>query len=192
MLVLSRKADEALEFPELGVVIRVVSLKKTKVHLGIDAPQRIRVRRTELRSDSSDQESSAKNLARQFDSHRLSHELSRLESQIAALTELASRSNRELAAEVAADSQKQIDRIHHLLVSVSNSSTSDGVADSRSQDSAWGITPEMNGTCVRQASAEFTIGNSQPGNCVEPIYQLVGEQAVWFPGARRDSDYAVA
>ena len=48
MLVLARKADESLEFPELGVVIRVVSLKKTKVHLGIDAPQRIKVRRTEL------------------------------------------------------------------------------------------------------------------------------------------------
>ena len=54
MLVLARKADESLEFPELGVVIRVISLKKSKVHLGIDAPQRIKVRRTELPPPSSE------------------------------------------------------------------------------------------------------------------------------------------
>lgn len=199
MLVLARKADESLEFPELGIVIRVVSLKKSKVHLGIDAPQRIRVRRTELPPESSrhqpescEQESSEKNLVRCFDSHRLSYELSRLESQISALSELASRSNRELAAQVVADSQKQVDKINHLLVSVSDLTGSDAPCKSRSPESALGITPPIRGTCVRQTSAEFTVGDSQLGDCDDSVYQRVGEKTVWFPGFVGEPDRAIA
>ena len=48
MLVLSRKQGEAVELAELDVVIRVVSLKKSKVQLGIEAPRQITVCRSEI------------------------------------------------------------------------------------------------------------------------------------------------
>ena len=48
MLVLSRKADETIEFPELGISIEVVRVKGNGVRLGIKAPDSVRILRGEL------------------------------------------------------------------------------------------------------------------------------------------------
>ena len=48
MLVLSRKANEQIVLPELGIVIEVVSVKGKAVRIGIDAPRDIRVLRGEI------------------------------------------------------------------------------------------------------------------------------------------------
>jgi carbon storage regulator CsrA len=48
MLVLSRRPNEKLLFPTLGVTVQVLSIQKGQVRLGIEAPPEIRVRRAEL------------------------------------------------------------------------------------------------------------------------------------------------
>src|SRR6056297_75657 len=47
MLVLSRKLGEAIELPTVGVTVRVVGLKKSRIELGIEAPQSIQILRGE-------------------------------------------------------------------------------------------------------------------------------------------------
>lgn len=48
MLVLSRSSAESIEFPGLGISIKVLQLSRSRVRLGIDAPSNIQVRRQEL------------------------------------------------------------------------------------------------------------------------------------------------
>ncbi len=48
MLVLSRKQDEEIVFPELGITVQVIRTKGNQVRLGIKAPSDIRVLRGEL------------------------------------------------------------------------------------------------------------------------------------------------
>ena len=48
MLVLSRKQDEEIVFPELGIAVRVVRTKGNQVRLGIKAPSDVRILRGEL------------------------------------------------------------------------------------------------------------------------------------------------
>ncbi len=48
MLVLSRKTNETIELPELGITIEVTKVKGGTVRLGIKAPESIRILRGEL------------------------------------------------------------------------------------------------------------------------------------------------
>ncbi|MEO1616966.1 MAG: response regulator [Planctomycetota bacterium] len=48
MLVISRKNDETVQFPDLGIEVRVVKTGASKVRLGIDAPSDIAIVRGEL------------------------------------------------------------------------------------------------------------------------------------------------
>jgi len=48
MLVLSRRPDEKIVFPELGISIKVIRTKGNQVRLGIQAPETIRILRGEL------------------------------------------------------------------------------------------------------------------------------------------------
>lgn len=48
MLVLSRRQNEEVTFPELGVSVEVLRVKGSTVRLGIRAPRSIRVLRGEL------------------------------------------------------------------------------------------------------------------------------------------------
>lgn len=50
MLVLSRKEDQTIIFPNLGISIEVVKVQGNKVSLGVEAPKEIRVLRGELQS----------------------------------------------------------------------------------------------------------------------------------------------
>ncbi len=48
MLVLSRKQDQKVRFPGLGITVQVVGVKGSSVRLGIDAPAEVRIIRDEL------------------------------------------------------------------------------------------------------------------------------------------------
>lgn len=48
MLVLSRRANDQILIPSLGITLEVLSIKGNVVKLGIDAPQNVRVMRGEL------------------------------------------------------------------------------------------------------------------------------------------------
>jgi len=48
MLVLSRKQDQKVLFPNLGITVEIVSVKGRNVKLGIDAPPEVRIIREEL------------------------------------------------------------------------------------------------------------------------------------------------
>lgn len=52
MLVLSRRANETIRFPQLGISVSIVSVKGSRVQVGIDAPPEIQVLRRELEVDS--------------------------------------------------------------------------------------------------------------------------------------------
>jgi carbon storage regulator CsrA len=48
MLVLSRRPNEKIVFPSLGITIQVAEIKKGRVRLGIEAPPEVKVLRDEL------------------------------------------------------------------------------------------------------------------------------------------------
>ena len=50
MLVLSRKEDQSIVFPNLGISIEIVRVQGNKVCVGVEAPKAIRVVRGELQS----------------------------------------------------------------------------------------------------------------------------------------------
>ncbi len=51
MLVLSRRCEESILFPELGIRIQVLQCSKSKVRLGVQAPRNVTVLRSELVAD---------------------------------------------------------------------------------------------------------------------------------------------
>ena len=211
MLVLARKQDQALEFPELGVVVRVVGLTGRKVQLGIEAPQRIKIVRSEIaektRSETESGKQTRQTSPRRFEPHRLSQELNRLESQIAALAELAGQSNRELAREVASDSEKQLARIEQLLVAVvdsandtleRDSSRASGIDEPRrerpakqkpSTAASWSSSTDSRGVCVRQRGEDFVVDKDRQEP--EP-HDEDGSRVLWFPSAISESQPACA
>ncbi len=48
MLVLSRRENEEILFPELGITVKVIKMKGNQVRLGISSPESIKVLRGEL------------------------------------------------------------------------------------------------------------------------------------------------
>lgn len=52
MLVLSRRANEAIRFPQLGISVSIVSVKGNRVQVGVEAPAEIQILRKELESSS--------------------------------------------------------------------------------------------------------------------------------------------
>ena len=51
MLVLSRKQDQKVTFPSLGITVQILHVKGSSVRLGIDAPLEVRIIRDELKDD---------------------------------------------------------------------------------------------------------------------------------------------
>jgi carbon storage regulator CsrA len=52
MLVLSRKEDQKILFPNLGITVEVLRVKGNNVRIGVEAPRSVRVLRAELKSAS--------------------------------------------------------------------------------------------------------------------------------------------
>lgn len=53
MLVLSRRKDESIVIPDLGLEFRVLGIEHGRVKLGFEAPSNVRIMRTELAGDRS-------------------------------------------------------------------------------------------------------------------------------------------
>lgn len=51
MLVLSRRADESIVFPTLGITVKLLRVDRTKAKLGISAPPNVRILRQEIGAD---------------------------------------------------------------------------------------------------------------------------------------------
>jgi carbon storage regulator CsrA len=51
MLVLSRRPKETIRFPQLGISVSIVSVKGSRVQIGVDAPPEIQILRRELETD---------------------------------------------------------------------------------------------------------------------------------------------
>ncbi len=111
MLVLSRKDNETIEFPSLGVVIRVFGLTRKRVQLGIDAPVSLKIIRGEQADDGSTASVSVDSIAEQV----IGEEFKKLESQLAALAELADSKDQRLARQVAADLIDRMTRIKRTV-----------------------------------------------------------------------------
>lgn len=115
MLVLSRKQGESVEFAELDVVVRVISLKKSKVQLGIEAPQQITVSRGEIAGERRAGHVVDGSGADQKSDVRVLDELARIEAGLAALAELAGAKDRAIARDLAADSIERLTGIKRAI-----------------------------------------------------------------------------
>ena len=114
MLVLSRKENETIEFPALGVVIRVFGLTQKRVQVGIDAPISLKIIRGEKRATEMAHPvppDSVESIAE----HVIEEEFGRLESELAALAELAGVRELALSRQVAADATERMSRIRRTM-----------------------------------------------------------------------------
>jgi len=111
MLVLSRREGEAIELPEVDVLVRVIGLKKSKVQLGIEAPKQITVRRSEQSRCERNNSTVGKT--------RLNDEVVQLEKEIEAIAKMVAGSESEEAKQMAGNA---IERLRGIKVSVGLSS----------------------------------------------------------------------
>lgn len=116
MLVMSRKQGESIELSELGVVVKVVGLKRSKVQLGVDAPPQITVNRSELADDRKKTAGGTEGHAGgDLSDQRLLEQLAHLERELAALAELADSKDRPLAQQIASESIQRVTGIRRTL-----------------------------------------------------------------------------
>jgi len=74
MLVLTRKTNQSILIPDLGIIIRVLEIRGCRVRLGIEAPSSVKVLRGELQADANvgcgpRSSTGAENLAFSGDTH---------------------------------------------------------------------------------------------------------------------------
>ncbi len=111
MLVLSRKSGESVEFPSLGIVVRVIGLRKSRIELGIDAPSNVKIARGE--NVSLGEVSGVIN--GHSDRSTLSPDFAYVEARIAALAELSDPKRRAVANRVAAEAIERLGTIRKTL-----------------------------------------------------------------------------
>ncbi|MEM8666215.1 MAG: carbon storage regulator [Planctomycetota bacterium] len=118
MLVLSRKQGQTIEFPEQEIVVRVISVKRCRVQLGIEAPERITVHRGERARELAARGelpeprcSESSDLFTRAEANRVLDELVRLEAEVSALAELVDADNREIGQSVANNALQRIEGI---------------------------------------------------------------------------------
>lgn len=168
MLVLSRKQGESIEFSGLDVVVRVISLKRSKVQLGIEAPRQISVNRSEKVPGSQRREGTAAD-------RQVLDELARIEAELAALAELAAANDRPAAHRIAADASERVEgikrSIRHGMRGQSDARPiseflqwradlrEQAQADSAGHDvTTWPVGGEDRSKCVRQRPSPYAIG----------------------------------
>ena len=174
MLVLSRKEGESFEFAELDVVVRVISLKKSKVQLGIEAPRDVRVHRSEIAAEYEARDSRVG----EEENRRILDELVRVEAELAALAELADSKDRVVARQLAADSIARLEGIRCSLRMVTRQRSgprpindfvevrAEVLQDLRKRHAgreserpvSWPIAGPDQSDCVRQQRSEYVIG----------------------------------
>ena len=98
MLVLTRREDDTVRFPDLGITIEVLQLKGSNVKLGIDAPIEIKVLRGELESSRPDCSRSI--LIKEATEHAVRNKLNSLRIAIAVAEKHIEANRHELAANI--------------------------------------------------------------------------------------------
>ncbi len=78
MLILSRRSNESISFPQLGISVAIVSVRGSRVHVGIKAPAEIQVLRSELaRTDGAAAEAPSESEASRKQRHEFKNQLNR-------------------------------------------------------------------------------------------------------------------
>ena len=110
-----KETGESVEFAELGVVVRVISLKKSKVQLGIEAPRHISVSRSEIVGERCTSPAVDANGADRNSEVGILEQLARVEAELAVLAELAAAKDRVIARDLATDSIERLAGIKRAL-----------------------------------------------------------------------------
>jgi carbon storage regulator len=113
MLVLSRKQGQSIEFAEMDVLVRVLSIKGSRVQLGIEAPEEITIERTEKRLAVGATGTAGDPPLSQ--TQQVGEELRRVEAELATLAELADSAEMSLARQIAAESIRRLQGIRRAL-----------------------------------------------------------------------------
>lgn len=104
MLVLSRRANQKVLFPNLGITVEIVGVKGNNVKLGIDAPPEIRILRSELVEEQEESGNTKLNQSNQNEAslkrHQRNNQLNSIGLQIQIAQKLMKRGDQNRAMEV--------------------------------------------------------------------------------------------
>lgn len=110
MLVLSRKTGESIELPGLGVVVRVLEVKKSRIEIGIEAPREVAIRRGEATAKPI--RPAIKPASNSMHSTSM-HCWAKIEARIAALADLASPGDQDAAQRIASEAIEQLHTVRY-------------------------------------------------------------------------------
>jgi carbon storage regulator CsrA len=98
MLVLSRRENQKILFPNLGITVEILGLKGSNVRVGIDAPPEIRILRAELTDQSEKQLAKVDETPQaRSDKHELNNRLNTISLQVNLAEKLMQRGDNEEA-----------------------------------------------------------------------------------------------
>ncbi len=99
MLVLSRRENQKVLFPNLGITVEIVGLQGSSVKLGIDAPPEIRILRSELAEENKDEIEKVRDgaPASVIERHHRNNQLNSVALQIQIAQKLLKRGDQEQA-----------------------------------------------------------------------------------------------
>ena len=102
MLVLSRRPEDSIEFPELDITIEILQVKGSTVRVGIDAPLEIKVLRGELTS-AGQSDVAKKIVVNAAEAHEIRNQLNNLTVAAALTKKLLAQGKTNLAADMLND-----------------------------------------------------------------------------------------
>lgn len=113
MLVLSRKENQKVLFPNLGVTVEIVGFKGSSVKLGVNAPPEIRILRAELADSDSEFDATLPNAANgdsdeRMARHQLNNQLNAVGLQMQIAQKLLKRGEHDRAMEALQGSLEQL------------------------------------------------------------------------------------
>ena len=156
MLVVSRKVGEQVEFPDLGIVIRLVGIRASRAEIGVQAPRSMRILRGELVAANRDstREGDPGSIKAKSSDNILAGELSKLKSIAQALVESGSTVEDAATSELVGD-------VLGLLTQLSPASAQ-GAAGS--DEAHWNPPANADAAQVRQTSVGYVVGAPVDGS----------------------------
>ena len=118
MLVLSRRENQKVLFPNLGITVEIVGVKGRNVRLGIDAPREIRVLRAELAEQTNGEKDLFEADSALTVKHRRNNQLNHIALQIQIAQKLLGRGDQEQAMETL---EQSLQELHDLDSAASES-----------------------------------------------------------------------
>ncbi len=168
MLVLSRRENDRVLFPSLGISIQVVRLTSGRVSLGIQAPQQIQVIRQELHGESEPQPDQSDLVAAMEAQVRR-----RMEGKVNSIARSLELARNELEQGRTASAVRRLERVRSQLdalrstageqasgnseSSAQDSATNGGTRDRGQADSGWRV-----GDAVSESTPGYSIGADEP------------------------------